>query len=264
MGRTDELRELLDFAVGVAWRAGRSTLAHYQVGIAPDTKADGSPVTIADKEAERLARELILARFPDDGLVGEEHGEQRGTSGRSWILDPIDGTRTFVRGVPFYGLLLGVLEGDEPVAGVCYLPALGETVAAATGCGCWWNGRRCAVSQIDRLDEALIVTTDVEASERHGLGAGWDRLRKRSKMVRTWSDCYGYALVATGRAEAVMDPVVAPWDIVPFVPIFAEAGGELTTWPRSGSPAVAPPVGSALGTNAALAAEVRAVLVGEG
>ena len=260
-----ELRELLEFAVAVSWRAGRSTLAHYQSGIAADAKADGSPVTIADREAERLARELLAERFPADGILGEEHGETGTGAVRRWVIDPIDGTRTFVRGVPFYGFLLGLLEGEEPVLGVAYFPALGETIAAARGCGCWWNGQRVAVSRVDRLDEALLLTTDVEAIELRGddRTAGWERLRRRARMVRTWGDCYAYAMVATGRAEVALDPVVAPWDILPFVPILTEAGGVLTSWPGTADAGAAgggPPVGSAVATNAALGSAVRSLL----
>jgi histidinol phosphatase-like enzyme (inositol monophosphatase family) len=291
---TAELRELLEVAVEIAWRAGRSTMAHYQAGVRADAKADGSPVTVADRDAERLARSLIAERFPGDGILGEEQGETGAGSARRWVIDPIDGTRTFVRGVPFFGFLLGLLDGGEPVLGVAYFPALGETLAAARGCGCWWNGNRATVSPVGSLEEALVVTTDVAGIESHGRADGWDRLRRRARMVRTWGDCYGYALVATGRAEAMLDPVVAPWDVLPFVPILAEAGGVLTDWPlpaiapQAGggatagdvspgapwagdtsaveraltSPAFGSPVGSAVATNAALDREVRSLLVG--
>ena len=139
-------RNLLEFAVEVAWRAGRITLAHYQTGIAAETKPDTSPVTIADRAAEQRARELIETRFPHDGIVGEEFGVVRGDAERRWIIDPIDGTRTFVRGVPFFGCLLALEEEGEAVLGVMYFPALEETVYAARGEGCWWNGRRALVS----------------------------------------------------------------------------------------------------------------------
>ena len=271
MSDGDGLGELLAFAVEVAHRAGRSTLAHYQSGVRAEAKADGSPVTVADREAERLARELIAARFPGDGIAGEEHGESGVTAPRQWVVDPIDGTRTFVRGVPFFGFLLGLLDAGEPVVGVAYFPALGETVAAARGCGCWWNGNRAAVSEVARVEDALVLTTDVEGAERRGRGPSWDRLRRRAGLARTWGDCYGYALVATGRAEVMLDPVVAPWDILPFVPILREAGGVLTPWPAdagepappgsAGQPAGAP-LDSAAATNAALGDEVRRILAG--
>src|SRR5690625_3256232 len=138
---TDSLRETLDFAVEVAWRAGRITLAHYQTGVGVEAKEDDSPVTIADRDSERLARKLIEAQFPSDGIVGEEFGETRPGADRRWILDPIDGTKSFIRGVPLYGVLVALEVEGEATIGVLHFPALGETVYAARGLGCWWNGR---------------------------------------------------------------------------------------------------------------------------
>jgi histidinol-phosphatase len=252
------MRDLLDFAVEVAWRAGRVTLAHYQTGIAAKVKADASPVTAADREAERLSRELIEGRFPNDGIVGEEEGAVREGASRRWILDPIDGTRTYIRGVPFWGVLLAMELEGEPQIGVMHFPALGETVWAARGLGCWWDGRRALVSDVTRLEDALVLTTDVEHVDAHGLRKGWDRLRSRTSLTRTWGDCYGYALVATGRAEAMLDPVVARWDMAALGPIVEEAGGVFT----DAAGATTYPAESALATNAALANEIRELLNG--
>jgi len=252
----EPLRNLLEFAVEVAWRAGRVTLAHFQTGIAAEAKADASPVTVADREAERLARELIEARFPQDGILGEEFGATRPDAARRWILDPIDGTRSFVRGVPFYGVMLALEEGGEAVLGVLHFPALGETVYAARGEGCWWDGRRARVSAVDRLEDAVVLTTDVENIEARGFGAGWERLRRRVSFVRTWGDCYGHALVATGRAEAMLDPILSPWDAAALRPIVEEAGGVYTDW--TGNPTHLGESG--VSTNAALSAEVRRLL----
>jgi histidinol phosphatase-like enzyme (inositol monophosphatase family) len=246
----------LDFAVAAAEHAGRVVLSHYQTAFGVEAKTDGSPVTVADREAERTLRDLIEARFPNDGILGEEHGPARAESERCWVIDPIDGTKTFVRGVPLFGVLVALVENGTPGVGVVHFPALAETVAAARGGGCWWNGRPARVSTVDRLDRALVLTTSVELDEEHGRGEGWHRLRARAGMARTWSDCYGYALVATGRAEAMADPIMAPWDIAALVPIVEEAGGVFTSW--DGGPAY--PATSAVATNAALAAEVRQLL----
>jgi histidinol-phosphatase len=252
----ESLAALLEFAVEVAWRAGRVTLAHFQTGVASETKADASPVTAADRAAERLARELIGTRFPRDGVLGEEDGESRAGAPRRWIIDPIDGTRSFLRGVPLYGVLLALEDAGEVRLGVLHFPALGETVAAATGQGCWWDGRRARVSAIGRLEEAAVLITDGEAPAAARRGAGWARLRERAGLVRTWGDAYGYALVATGRAEAMMDPVMALWDAAPLWPIVTEAGGVITGW--DGEPA--PDAGHVVATNAVLAEEVRGFL----
>jgi histidinol-phosphatase len=251
-------RDLLDFAVEVAWRAGLCTLAHFQTGIAAQTKPDDSPVTAADQAAERLVRKLIETRFPTDGIVGEEFGTVRGGADRRWIIDPIDGTRSYLRGVPFYGVLLALEIEGEPALGVMHFPALGESVYAARGEGCWWNGRRALVSDVTRLDDALLLTTDAESIGAHGHGKAWDRLRGRAGMCRTWGDCYGYALVATGRAEAMFDPHLAVWDTAALGPIIEEAGGVLT----DAAGAAGYPADSALATNAALARELRALFNG--
>ncbi len=255
--KPEPLRNVLDFAVEVAWRAGRITLAHYQTGVAAETKPDATPVTVADRESERLVRELIEARFPNDGLLGEEFGQTRPDAVRRWIVDPIDGTRSFVRGVPLYGVLLALEEAGEAVLGVLHFPALGETVWAARGEGCWWDGRRARVSEVARLEDALVVTSDAESPAAHGRGEGWDRLRADAGLVRTWGDCYGYALVATGRAEAMLDAELSIWDAAAVQPVIEEAGGVFTDW--AGVPTYTG--GHAVATNAALAASVRQRLV---
>src|SRR5690349_22160620 len=144
-------------------------------------------------------RAIIARAFPDHGILGEEEGETAGAAPYRWIIDPLDGTRTFVRGVPLYGTLVGVEIHGEPVVGVVHMPALDETVAAARGEGCTWNGRPCRVSSVSRLADALVVVTDERSARARS--AAWDRLVSRTAMQRTWADCYGYVLVATGRAE---------------------------------------------------------------
>jgi histidinol-phosphatase len=251
----EQLRDLMDFGVEVAWRAGRATLAHYQTGIAAETKPDHSPVTAADRAAEQTARQLIEARFPADAILGEEEGESREGAPRRWIIDPIDGTRAFVRGVPFYGVLIALEIEAEAVLGVMHFPALGETVHAARSLGCWWDGRRVRVSGVDRIEDALVVTTDVNIA-RPDRAAGWDRLRTAAGLARTWGDCYGYALVATGRAEAMVDPVLSIWDAAALVPIIEEAGGVYSAWDGAGGHRQ----DSAVATNAALSGRVRQLL----
>lgn len=247
---------LLEFAVEVAWRAGRVTLAHFQTGITAETKPDGSPVTVADRAAEQLARELIESRFPNDGIVGEEFGEARPDAERRWILDPIDGTRSFLHGVPFYGVLIAVEDNREAVLGVIHFPALEETVYGALGEGAWWNGRRALVSDTTRLDQALVLTTSYEGVEAQNFTAGWNRVRSHAGMARTWGDCYGHALVATGRAEGMFDPRMAVWDAAALRPIVEEAGGVFTDWHGQATHTG----GSAVSTNTALARDLRTLL----
>ena len=254
----DSLATQLEFALETAWKAGRATLAHFQTGVAAETKPDLSPVTIADRAAEALCRKLIEARYPGDGILGEELGETRPGGRRRWIIDPIDGTRSFLHGVPLYSVLLALEEDGEPVLGVIHLPALNETVWAARGAGCWWDGRRALVSDVDRLEDATVLTSEGRFPDDTGWLA-WRRLASRAANARTWGDAYGYALVATGRAEAMLDPHLSIWDAAPLRPIIEEAGGVFTDW--GGTPTHLG--ASAIATNAALARTVRQLVTGE-
>lgn len=249
-------RELLDVAVDIARRAGDKTLLHFGSDLAVEHKDDASPVTIADRAAEETARALIAERFPDDGIIGEEFGHTRARARRRWILDPIDGTLSYIHGVPLYGVLIAVEEAEEAIVGVIHFPALGETVYAAAGEGCWWNGEEACVSTVDRIEDALVVCTHAEEIERRGHGDGWNALRARARMVRTWGDCYGHALVATGRAEAMVDPILAHWDAAALKPVVEEAGGVYTDWSGQATQLT----DSGISTNRALAAEVRRLL----
>lgn len=248
----------LDLALQAVWHAGQTTLAHFQTGVAVETKDDASPVTVADREAERVMRDHIARRFPDDGILGEEFGEDRQGAARRWILDPIDGTRSFVHGVPLFGVLLALEEEGDVRLGVAHFPALRETVWAEKGQGCFFNGRRARVSGVDRLDRALVCTSDAELMRRTGREAGWDALRMGVKDVRTWGDAYGYALVATGRSEVMVDAEFSIWDAAAVRPLIEEAGGVFTDW--EGKPSHTSE--NAIATNAALAEAVRRTLRG--
>jgi histidinol phosphatase-like enzyme (inositol monophosphatase family) len=219
----------LEFAIDAAWQAGRSTLAHYQTGVPVERKRDQSVVTIADRTAEQLIRRLIAARFPDHAIVGEEFGGEANHTSHRWIIDPIDGTTTFVRGVPFYGVLIALEIDGVPRVGVSYFPALDEMVSAATGLGCRWNGRPVRVSTITSLAEATVVYTDA-AHVQARLGENWRGLMSETAVQRGWGDCYGHALVATGRADIMLDPRMNPWDCAALIPILQEAGGRFTDW----------------------------------
>jgi histidinol-phosphatase len=253
----DPLRDLMDFAVDAAWQAGKITLEYFQTPIEAMRKADASPVTIADRRAEERLRELISARFPDDAILGEEFGESGPVgSRRRWILDPIDGTVSFVRGVPLYGVMVALEVDGEPAVGVVNFPALGEIVYAARGEGCYWNGRRARVSSEADLGNAAVLATDVTAMAAFGREAAYAGLRDRTRLHRTWGDCYGHALVATGRAEVMLDPIMNIWDTAALMPIVEEAGGTFTDW--SGRRTYLAP--EAVSTNGVLFERVREVL----
>lgn len=225
-----ELNELLQFAVELGRGAGDITLEYFRKSPATETKSDGSYVTIADRHAESFLREEIGKRFPDDGVLGEEELESRGLSGRRWIVDPIDGTFAFVHGVPFYGVLIALEIEGESSLGVVNIPALGEIVYAAKGLGCFLNGERARVSNTAKLEDALLLATDFTACAKYGFGPAAEVLQERAKASRTWGDCYGYVLVASGRADVMLDPVMNLWDCAPLLPIMEEAGGTFTDW----------------------------------
>jgi histidinol-phosphatase len=225
----NDLPSLLEFAVDAAWAAGRVTLAHFQTDVDVERKADDSPVTVADRHAERLLRERIAARYPDHAILGEEYGAAGTHEHYRWVVDPIDGTKSFVSGVPFYGVLVGLEVDGVPAVGVCHFPALGETVSAATGLGCHWNGRRARVSLVDRIEEAALGYSDTrDLADR--MGADWASLAHAVRIVRGWGDCYGHCLVATGRLDVMLDAAMNPWDCCALVPILQEAGGAFTDW----------------------------------
>ncbi len=253
------MSSLLDATLEVAQLGGRIALEQWRAGILTEWKDDGSPVTAADRAAERAIREWVTRRFPGDAILGEELGDQPGTTGRRWLIDPIDGTRAFIAGVPLWGSLVAVMEGGRVLAGAAVFPAVSETLAAAPGEGCWHNGTsggRARVSGVGTLGEAVVCTTDISGYTDPEKRAGWERLAREARGGRTWGDCYGYLLVATGRAEAMLDPVMNPWDSACLQPIITEAGGVFTDWDGRETPIG----GNSIATNAALAATVREVL----
>src|SRR5712691_9606711 len=180
-----ELKQTLDFAVGIAREAGAMTLQYFKGSFAAERKADNSFVTIADREAERFLRQKIEEAFPTDAVLGEEEGQKPGTSGRRWILDPIDGTYSFVHGVPLYAVLIGLEFESEPVLGVVNLPALGELVYAAQGLGCFWNDEPARVSATKSVSEALLLATDFGTSEQYGFGPAAETLQRQVNARRT-------------------------------------------------------------------------------
>jgi histidinol-phosphatase len=241
---------LLEFALDAVWQAGRITLGYFQAGVAVDRKADNTPVTIADREAEQRLRSLITQYWPDHGIVGEEFGRSAATSQYTWLIDPIDGTKSFVSGVPLYANLLALLDGHSALLGVMHFPALNETVYAVRGEGCYWNGRRAHVSSVEQLSDAVLLVSGL--GEFGDKAAAWQKLCQATYIQRTWGDAYGYALVATGRAEVMVDPVMALWDCAPLQVILEEAGGTFTDW--QGHATIH--AGEGLATNGRLLAQV--------
>lgn len=261
MASDHHLAAKLEFAVAAAREAGQLTLSYFQqAGLQVDRKEDRSPVTVADRAAEQLLRARIAERFPEDGVVGEEFGETPGQSGQRWILDPIDGTKSFICGVPLYGTLVGLEREGRGVAGVIYIPGLDECAYAARGQGAWYvrgnNPPRPARVSQRSLAEGTFLTSQVDGFDARGAGEAFRRLQSQAYITRTWGDCYGYLLVATGRAEAMVDPEMNIWDAAALQPILEEAGGTYTDW--QGEPTIHHQEG--LGAGPRASAEALAVL----
>jgi histidinol phosphatase-like enzyme (inositol monophosphatase family) len=229
---SDRLQSALQFSASAA----TLILDHFRAdGLLVEVKADESPVTIADRGAEELIRKGIMELFPDDGILGEEFPDIAGRNEYRWIIDPIDGTKAFVHGVPLFGTLIGIEYAGELVAGVCRLPALNEVVYAADGQGCWWQigdqaPRRTTVTDQPDLHRARMMFTEPTHWRTTGRHDTIMKLMDRIHISRGWGDCYGHILVATGRAEIAVDPLMSPWDIAALIPILREARGHCTDW----------------------------------
>jgi histidinol phosphatase-like enzyme (inositol monophosphatase family) len=236
MNSSDAVQRRLELALRAAREAGRITLQYFRRDdLVVERKGDDSPVTVADRQAEQHLRRSIEEAFPEDGILGEELGEYQGASGYHWILDPIDGTKSFIHGVPLYSTLIGVEYAGESVLGVIVIPALDELVYAARGQGAWYirgDSPPCPakVSQKTSLAEGLFLTSEVANFHTIGRPHVYDRLQAASRLSRSWGDGYGYLMVATGRADLMVDPIMCAWDAAPMLPILEEAGGVFTDW----------------------------------
>lgn len=260
-GASAVISSRLDLACHAAKEAGRLIMQYYDQDVDVERKSDNSPVTIADREAEKLIRALVAESFPDDGVLGEEFGEQTGSSGFRWILDPIDGTKSFITGVPLFGTLIGVEFEGQCIIGVIEFPALDQRVYAARGQHAWWQrGEQDAikthVSTVDRLADGVYLTSELRTfAERDALSVH-EQLEAASWYSRTWGDCYGYFLLATGRAAVMIDPIVSLWDTAALYPVLKEAGATVTDWKGNDSYTA----GELLATNGHVHEEVLSIV----
>lgn len=257
-----DLKPRLDFALAAYQKARMLILSHYQQeDLVVERKRDSTPVTAADRGAEELLRAEIKKAFPDDGVLGEEFGDEPGTNGFHWVLDPVDGTKSFVHGVPLFGTLIGLEWNNECVLGICGFPAMNEVVYATKGNGAWWQKgplppKQVHVSKVNQLSDALFCCTSIERWSRIGRQDAFDKLVSGARLARGWGDCYGHILVATGRADVMVDAGLSPWDGAALLPIVTEAGGHFLDW--KGQPTIYG--GNGLSVNAGLKDEVLQIL----
>jgi histidinol phosphatase-like enzyme (inositol monophosphatase family) len=256
----DNITARLELALEAGKEAGKLTVDYFRQGVTAERKSDDSPVTIADRQAELHLRQRISTAFPEDGIVGEEFGIVEGTSGVRWILDPIDGTKSFITGVPLYGTMVGVEVAGRAEIGFVYIAALDEGIYAARGRGAWHfvgsaSPQRAQVSSSKSLREGAFLTSQVDTFAKRGAAEVYRQLEKAAYITRTWGDCYGYMLVATGRALVMVDPIMNVWDAAAIQPIMEEAGGTFTDW--HGKPTIH--AGEGIGTNGHVLQEVLAM-----
>lgn len=249
-----ELAELLDIARRAAVVAGDIIMPLYESGTSVELKSDRTPVTAADRGAETAIREFLARECPTHGVLGEEFGETPGDGRYRWILDPIDGTKSFIHHVPLFGTLIALERDGVPVVGVIACHAVGETASGATGLGAFLNGVPTRVSSVSTLADATLSMTSITRMLQ-GRAEGLTRLAGHCGLSRAWGDCYGYLMVAAGRAEVMLDPIMNIWDAAALYPIITEAGGGFSQW--DGTPGVGD---SVVATNGVLHEAVLAAL----
>jgi myo-inositol-1(or 4)-monophosphatase len=223
-----QIQNLLTLALQATTIAKGEIMSHYGQNVSVEWKPDNTPVTIADRNAEQAVRDFFAKETPGFGFIGEEFGRTDPQAEYQWILDPIDGTKSFVRGVPLFGTILGLYQAGTPLLGIIALPALNSVLHASQGAGAWVDGVRVNTSKVSRLEESTVLSGTINTMEARGYGEAFARVRKSAQLYRGWGDCYGYYLVACGRAEVMVDPVVSIWDISAMPVIFAEAGGQFS------------------------------------
>jgi histidinol-phosphatase len=222
--------ELKPFLHRLAEASGAIIAPRYRdLGLKVERKTDGSPVTEADKRAEEAIRALIAKDFPDHGVMGEEFGTDNPDAEYVWVIDPIDGTISFTAGCPLFATLVGLLHHGRPVLGMINQPITGQRCIGDCE-QTLLNDQRVTLRPVEALSDAVLLTTDMENIGRHREASGFERLRRECRLVRTWGDAYGYLLLAMGRADVMLDPIMNPWDVLPLVPVVRGAGGVISDW----------------------------------
>jgi len=223
------MQEYIDFCHELAHASGECIMRYFRGDVAVQRKVDASPVTIADREAEDRMRALIMRAYPGHGIIGEEFPAHKPDAEYQWVLDPIDGTKAFISGTFLFGTLIGLMRGGQPIVGAIHHP-VSSHLLVGDGKETRLNGERVRVSDTERLGDALLCCSDFDDVSRYQDGAAFQRLMDMTGLNRTWGDCHGYFLLATGYADIMLDPIMHLWDIVALVPVIEGAGGTISDW----------------------------------
>lgn len=223
------MKELKIFAEHLASESGKIIREYFRSELSVEIKNDESPVTIADKKSEEIMRELIIKEFPAHGIVGEEFGEYNPGAEYKWIIDPIDGTKSFICGATTFGTLIALLKGNEPLLGVINQPVLNELMIGDNEVTTF-NGKQVKVRQCSNLSSAVLLTTDLLNFEKYRNLKNFEELIRSTKLFRMWGDCYGYMLLAAGYADIMIDPIMNKWDLAALIPVVNGAGGKITDY----------------------------------
>ena len=225
--RTMETEEFSEFVSKTCKGSGEIIKKYFEQGVGVDWKKDNTPVTVADKESEQYIRNEIISKFPGHGIIGEEHGSYQEGAEYTWVIDPIDGTKSFIAGTPLFGTLMALLKNGQPIFGAMHFPIMGDLLIG-DGHNAYLNGANVCVSQKLELNKATVLTTDYNNFKMYKKPEGFEELLSKCGMFRTWGDCFGYYLVATGKAHIMIDPEMSVWDKMALIPIIRGAGGEIS------------------------------------
>ncbi|WP_022964324.1 histidinol-phosphatase [Halopseudomonas pelagia] len=227
----EEIEQYHVFADQLADASARAIMPHFRAALDVSNKGEQlyDPVTVADRAAERSMRELIQAVYPDHGILGEEEESFTGTSPLTWVLDPIDGTRAFITGLPLWGTLIALNDGQRPCLGVMNQPFTGERFSGSAQ-GTWLNGRPLRTRACSSLAEATMMATSLEIFTTRQQRGAFDHLAHQAQLVRFGGDCYAYCMLAAGLVDVIMEASLQPYDVQALIPIVEGAGGKMTTW----------------------------------
>ena len=249
------MQEFVEFSKQLAAASGEIINGYFRSDLTVEAKADDSPVTIADKRAEEVMREMIMKAYPAHGIIGEEFGNHNPGAAYQWVLDPIDGTKSFVSGTFLFGTLIGLMKDRQPIVGAIHHPLTSHLLIGAGGAA-RLNDQPVRVRPTQRLSDAVLLYTDFIDVGRYQNGIAFQQLMGKTRFNRTWGDCHGYFLVASGYADIMLDPIMHLWDIVALVPIIRGAGGKITSW-AGGDPLLGKGV---IASNGALHSQVLRIL----